>query len=98
MLAQYRVGSGLSRVGWVSIVLFVTLIPAAMKAQISTKETPSQSFTNRTITYKRVGNCALQADVYRPPDNRVRPLIFWIHGGALIAGYRGDISPEQLQR
>jgi len=69
-----------------------------MKAEMSTKKNPNQSFTNRTFAYKVVGNCALQADVYRSPDNRVRPLIFWIHGGALIGGYRGDISPEQLQR
>ena len=98
IMAHQRVGSGLSWLAWVSIVLFVVLIPAAMNPQISAEKVPSQRFTNRTITYKVVGNCALQADVYRSPDNVVRPLIFWIHGGALIGGYRGDISLEQLQR
>src|SRR5262249_32858510 len=31
---------------------------------------------------------ALQADVYRPPDDLVRPVIVFIHGGALMMGGR----------
>src|SRR5438046_1232212 len=98
MVPQARVRYGLAPVVWASIMVLETLIPAAMKAQISTKKGSSQSFTIRTIAYKVVGNCTLSADVYRSPDNRVRPLIFWIHGGALIGGYRRDINREQLQR
>jgi acetyl esterase/lipase len=98
MLPQEKMDSGLCRVVRVLIMVAVFSITAALEAQISTKGTPRQSFINRTVAYKVVGKCTLQADVYRSPDNRVRPLIFWIHGGALIAGYRGDISPEQLQR
>jgi acetyl esterase/lipase len=74
------------------------LIPAAVKAQNSAEESPRQSFTKRTVAYKVAGNCTLHADLYRSPDDRIRPLIFWIHGGALIAGYREDIRPEQVQR
>jgi acetyl esterase/lipase len=49
----------------------------------------------QTYTYKLVGGCEIRADVYRPPDEVVRPVILWIHGGALIGGRRGMISDRQ---
>ncbi len=81
-----------------SILLLVVLIPAAVNLRGSTEKVASKPFVKRTYTYKVVGNCALQADVYRSPDNAIRPLIFWIHGGALVGGYRGDLSMDQLER
>jgi acetyl esterase/lipase len=33
-------------------------------------------------------------DVYRPEGNDVRPVIVWIHGGALIMGNREGIHPQ----
>lgn len=51
-----------------------------------------------TFTYKKVGDCEIRADVYRSPEETVRPAIMWIHGGALIAGARGDISRDQMER
>jgi acetyl esterase/lipase len=42
-----------------------------------------------------VGPTAIQADVYRPEDTKVRPVLVWIHGGALIMGNRGGV-PRQL--
>ena len=58
----------------------------------------SKPFVKRTYTYKVVGDCALKADVYRSPDKTIRPVIFWIHGGALINGYRGNVIEAQLER
>jgi len=51
-----------------------------------------------TFTYKTAGDLPIQADVYRPDDNVVRPAILWIHGGALIMGHRGGLRAEQRQR
>ena len=51
-----------------------------------------------THTYKTAGDCAIQADMYRPQDDAVRPVIFWIHGGALIMGHRGNLRATQLNR
>jgi acetyl esterase/lipase len=34
------------------------------------------------------------ADVYRANDNEVRPVIVWIHGGALIMGHREGINAD----
>src|SRR5437870_12860056 len=52
----------------------------------------------KTYTYKTVGDLVIQADVYRPDDDVVRPAIFWIHGGALIMGQRRNLRAEQLNR
>jgi len=51
-----------------------------------------------TYTYKRVGEVDIKADVHRLPGKDVRPVIVWIHGGALIFGDRGTVRPDQLQR
>jgi acetyl esterase/lipase len=51
----------------------------------------------RTLTYKKVGNLEIKADVYLPAAEPPRgsqkwPVLFWIHGGALIMGDRGGID------
>jgi acetyl esterase/lipase len=51
-----------------------------------------------TFIYKFADGHPLLADVYRPPDNRVRPVILWLHGGALIFGERTNIRNAQLAR
>jgi acetyl esterase/lipase len=48
-----------------------------------------------THTYKTVGPTAIQADVYSRDDGEVRPVVVWIHGGALINGNRNSV-PKQL--
>jgi formylglycine-generating enzyme required for sulfatase activity len=50
----------------------------------------------KTHTYKVVGKTAIQADVYRPDDTKVRPVLVWIHGGALIMGSRTGVPSELL--
>jgi acetyl esterase/lipase len=45
-----------------------------------------------THTYKTVGELQIKADVYRDDsDVRVRPVVVWIHGGALINGNRESV-------
>jgi len=61
------------------------LLPAVLLAQ------PAK----QTYTYKVVGDCAIQADVYRAPGDTVRPAILWIHGGALIMGNREGLRSAQ---
>lgn len=46
----------------------------------------------QTYTYKQVGDLQIKADVYRADDETVRPVVVWIHGGALIMGGRGGID------
>jgi acetyl esterase/lipase len=52
----------------------------------------------QTYVYKTVGDCNIHADVIRPSDRRSRPVILWLHGGALIWGSRTRIHHEQLTR
>jgi acetyl esterase/lipase len=49
----------------------------------------------KTYTYKTVGDLKIQADVYRPDDDKSRPVVVWIHGGALIMGNRSSV-PKNL--
>jgi acetyl esterase/lipase len=55
-------------------------------------------YSKQTFSYKTVGECQIQADVYTLPGEQVRPVLLWIHGGALIAGSRANIRGEQLER
>ena len=54
--------------------------------------------SRKTYTYKTVKDCVIQADIYRLPGEQVRPVILWIHGGALIFSDRGSVRQHQLQR
>ena len=51
-----------------------------------------------TYTYKRAGGCDIKADVYLPAAGGPRPVLLWIHGGALILGGRRDVRGHQQKR
>jgi acetyl esterase/lipase len=53
------------------------------------------AFSKKTYTYKTAGDVKIQADVYRAEDETVRPVLVWIHGGALITGSRAN-PPKRL--
>ncbi|MCZ6674552.1 MAG: alpha/beta hydrolase [Verrucomicrobia bacterium] len=44
-----------------------------------------------TFTYKIVGDLEIKADVHRVDDEVIRPVLVWIHGGALINGGRQSV-------
>jgi len=52
--------------------------------------------TQKTYTYKTVGNCQIKADVYNAAPGERRPLAIWIHGGALIMEDRRGIDKTLL--
>lgn len=47
---------------------------------------------SETVTFKQVGDLAINADVFLPPGRGPYPVIIFIHGGALIMGGRGWID------
>src|SRR5579872_6451103 len=53
------------------------------------------AFSKKTYTYKTVSDVQIQADVYRADDDTVRPVVVYIHGGALITGSRTAV-PKRL--
>lgn len=48
----------------------------------------TDSLRHETFTYKTVGHLEIQAEVSRPDDDINRPVVVWIHGGALMKGDR----------
>jgi acetyl esterase/lipase len=52
----------------------------------------------QSYTYKTIGNCRIQADVYQTDRRNNQAAILWIHGGALICGSRSAIASYQLRR
>ena len=57
---------------------------------------PGAPWLQKTYTYKQVGDLEIQADVFRADDDEIRPVVVWIHGGALIVGGRGSV-PGRLK-
>ena len=45
-----------------------------------------------THTYKKVSKLDIKADLHRPDDETLRPVVVSIHGGALIMGHRESVS------
>ncbi|MCE9567259.1 MAG: alpha/beta hydrolase [Planctomycetes bacterium] len=54
------------------------------------------AFVKKAHTYKTVGDLKIQADVYRADDTTVRPVLVWIHGGALVTGNRAGVPKNLL--
>ncbi|HEV3203018.1 MAG TPA: alpha/beta hydrolase [Gemmataceae bacterium] len=52
--------------------------------------------SKKTFTYKTVEKCDIKADVYGASTEGTRPVVIWIHGGALIMGHRGQIDQALL--
>ena len=50
-----------------------------------------QGPAGKTYTYKTAGGCAIQADVVSGDGPAPKPVVIWIHGGALIIGSRTDM-------
>ena len=56
------------------------------------------NYERKTFVYKIVGQDSICADFYEiSNDHIIRPVIVWIHGGALIWGSRNSLPVEQLE-
>ena len=64
----------------------------------SVQHVACQEAVRHTYTYKTTGDLRLRADVYRTPDDIVRPALLWLHGGALIMGNRQGLDPVQADK
>jgi acetyl esterase/lipase len=60
----------------------------------ATQDAPA--FQKKTYVFKTVGDTKIQADVYRAADTKVRPVLVWFHGGALIVGGRSGVPKDLL--
>jgi uncharacterized protein (TIGR03067 family) len=55
------------------------------------------AFTKKTYIYRTAGATQIAADVYRAEDTKVRPVVVWLHGGALIVGSRTSVPKNLLE-
>lgn len=81
-----------------SVVLFVASISATLRLDAQqSAQVPVPTF--ETLVYKRVGNLEIKADVYanQLKPAVLRPVVVWIHGGALINGYRTGVPKWMLE-
>ena len=76
----------------------IHILGAVVAAVLGAGEIASAQTAAQTHTFKTVKDCALKADVYRLAGDEVRPVLVWIHGGALITGHRGSLNAVQRQR
>ena len=75
----------------IAVTIFGFFLFPTAYAQSSTA-----SIEKKTFVYKTVGNLPIQADLYKITDGPgLKPVIVWIHGGALMAGGRDNLSEEQ---
>ena len=78
-----------------SILLFLATAPA--RAEDKAVATKTSEPRKETYTYKQVGKLAIKADVYTLGERPFRPVLVWIHGGALIMGNREGIDQRLKQ-
>ena len=64
----------------------------------SVQDAEGQEPAKKTYAYKTTGGLRILADVYRAPDDIIRPAILYIHGGALIMGDRSWLNPVQAKK
>jgi acetyl esterase/lipase len=76
------------------LLLFALAVPVFAGAPVAGEEKPA--FSKKSYTYKTAGKLNIQADVYRADDKVVRPVVVWIHGGALIMGSRTHVPRNLL--
>ena len=54
-------------------------------------------FAKSTVAFRQVDGHEILADVYRPKNDELCPVIAWFHGGALINGNRERVNPSVLK-
>src|ERR1700722_1511046 len=52
----------------------------------------------KTYTYKTIGGLDLKADVYGADEAIRKPVVIWIHGGALMIGLRSWVDRQFQDR
>jgi len=72
-----------------------TVAAAAVSVVVPRYSRAAQEAAPKTYTYKSAGGCEIKADAYGSEASIRKPVIVWIHGGALIMGSRRN-SPKWL--
>lgn len=74
------------------VLLAVCGMVACLAVASSARAADEAEIRVETFAYKKVGDLEIKLDLHRADDQVIRPLVVWIHGGALINGHRAGIS------
>lgn len=79
---------------------FLRTVGAAVASIAASRLSHGEQHTSpATYIYKVAGGCEIKADVYNASESVRKPVVIWIHGGALINGSReappGWLDPER---
>ena len=80
-------------------LIIALLIFLSVNVDIFSQSTENKAVktVKKTFTYKTVEKTEIKADCFSNVDKTsLAPVIFWIHGGALIFGSRDHVPKEQL--
>jgi acetyl esterase/lipase len=88
-MSSFHYGRHLTHLSWwlALAIAVVFSVPGLLKAEVHMT----------TYTYKEVGELKIKADVYTSGERSPRPVLVWIHGGALIMGHREGIDQRLKQ-
>jgi acetyl esterase/lipase len=76
------------RSGLLKVALFVAAVQISRGA-----ETEPPKIVQESVVYKRLGDLEIKADVHHFKDEKLRPVVVWLHGGALMMGGREGRFP-----
>ena len=80
------------------VLLSLCLLTSAVGLYADNDGKSAEPLVKTTYVYKTVGELKVEADVYRPDGAENRPLVVWIHGGALLVGSRAQVPPKKLPK
>ncbi len=72
-------------------VVGIGLLAGGLSRGVAEDKAEAPPLVKTTHVYKTVGDVKIEADVYRPAGTMSRPVVVWIHGGALIVGGRASV-------
>ena len=73
------------------------LVLVSLAGHLLTAADAPTPLTKTTHIYKTVGDVKIAADIYCPEGAEPRPVVVWIHGGALIMGSRNSVPKNILE-
>ena len=79
-----------------NVACLVAAVACVCWSTTAVADEPAES-PKQTVVYKTVGPTKIEADVFPPHGDTPRPVVIWIHGGALIMGSREGV-PRDIRR
>jgi acetyl esterase/lipase len=83
---------------FIAVAVIAAVVTIGAQNQTEREAGADRAFSKETFTYKTIGNTNIKADVYRLAGQGLRPVIIWIHGGALILGSREALPADERER